>query len=74
MSADKYPSIYFRAKWRDRGKTETDIEGVGWDMSIPIKLFLFLETEVYFPRRPYDTFQVLIKAGLFESLLTLIQG
>ena len=35
--------------------TKRDIEGVGWDMSIPLKL-----TEVYFPRRPHDTFHSLI--------------
>ena len=46
---------------RGQRGTERDIKGVGWDMSIPLKLFLVLGgNEVYFSRRPHDTFHPLI--------------
>ena len=35
---------------RENDGTERDIEGVGWDMSIPLKLFLVLDgNEITFP-------------------------
>ena len=39
------PVYIIRAYWiitRENNGTERDIEGVGWDMSIPLKLFLAL--------------------------------
>ena len=32
---------------RENEGTESDIEGVGWDMSIPVKLFLVLDGKVF---------------------------
>ena len=31
--------MHYQAKTRENEGTERDIEGVGWDMSIPLKLF-----------------------------------
>ena len=36
-------SSYTNIEPRENEGTERDIEGVGWDMSIPLKLFLGLD-------------------------------
>ena len=36
-------SVYACVFTRENKGTERDIKGVGWDMSIPLKLFLVLE-------------------------------
>ena len=32
---------------RENGGTERNIKGIGWDKSIPLKIFLVMETKVY---------------------------